>query len=506
MSEAFVYTDEQRARFEAAKREYSGIEKSEYVRSHDDALFGWIDEALRLYSAASLDVQILPELEHKIGKARQIYQMIESRTPWSEVGSTEHPFTYSDAETANNDVGLWVPGYPGFGATDDEKKRFETTKSKYEQIALPVKIARPDLWVNFQWLDQFIKDWRWRRAYPSDVAHFEAEVARIAKAYNEEQAIEPTGFRVGQQVEIYRFNTWLPAVIDKVDDFGFYQVTYEGGMSPTGSHILGSVDPGVRANDLRLATNANQHVRGAIVAPGAGLAGFNVGDTVEMLWFGEWVPAKIEQINRDGKTVTFAVSHGELVSKDGQHKSSAGTVFLVPAKELRKPGDVGWWPGFGPVDEAKRTFELATKRLDELFAWGVAQKLPHRKLTIESVKKYRDAWQKGEAELALLGGYKGDVESLAKEAAEKGFTINGAPLPPVDVESVSAANQTAAAVDNAQKDAAKALEKSAGNLFGSMGKIWSAIPVGYKIGGGVVGVGLLGVGVAAYATQKGKRQ
>lgn len=174
---------------------------------------------------------------------------------------------------------------------------------------------------------------------------------------------------------------------------------------------------------------------------------------------------------------------------------------LLYAEQSGEGRGVGWW--FGPSDEAKSVFEAASKRLDELKAWDIGTKLPHRKLTLESVEKYQKSWLDKEADIAHLGGYKNDVDSLAKEAAEKGFVIKGGPLPTIDVENGSSATQAAAAVAAAQKDASKALSGAASSYWDTVGAALAAIPLRYKLGAGALLLGV--VGIAAYGNAKGRR-
>lgn len=108
--------------------------------------------------------------------------------------------------------------------------------------------------------------------------------------------------------------------------------------------------------------------------------------------------------------------------------------------------EVGWWPGFGPSADATRVFESASARFEQLLKWGIETKLPRLAEAIGATKRYRDAWAKREADLALLGGYKGDIEKLEREAAALGYQKPSETLGSVDVErsSIAASAGTAA--------------------------------------------------------------
>lgn len=314
---------------------------------------------------------------------------------------------------------------------------------------------------------------------------------------------ESKSFQVGDSVEFLYFDTWHPAKIEQVvmhdGQPGHYEVSHDKLQSPDGTkEALAGTHPFVLPEQIRLPKENNKCVRT-----------HKVGDAVEFLWFDEWHPAKIEQINTEGNTTSYAVSHDDLKSSDGTQETMGGTLYYVSPAKLRprqKNADVGWWPGFGPSDEAKAVFDAASLRLDDLLAWGVKDKLPHRARTLEDVMRFRDEWKRGKAELPHLSGFKSDVISLENEAAEKGFKKKPGEIPRIDVENVSAATQAAASVAAAQKELGAIVHDAASEtrtslLSGFFGML-DAIPAAYKIG---VGVGLFGLG-AVYAASAGKRR
>lgn len=99
--------------------------------------------------------------------------------------------------------------------------------------------------------------------------------------------------------------------------------------------------------------------------------------------------------------------------------------------------EVGWWPGFGPSSDATQVFDAASARFEKLLQWGIEKKMPRLAETISATKNYRKAWEKREADLALLGGYKGDVEKLEREAEALGYQKPIDRIAKVDIESSS---------------------------------------------------------------------
>lgn len=337
--------------------------------------------------------------------------------------------------------------------TDEQQVSFTRAKDVYlDAIGDGFRDVRPDLQLVFAWQDAYIEAFAREAAKPEELERFV------------------------RQAEFVREQREAEAGVGAVDGVPFFP-----GFDATADQ------------ELRFQAAASMYAKLQHIA---GLQ--------PELWVNhEWIKKYI----RDWR---WKRAHPHEIGQLEKEVARVRTAWMKENKSQDVAGvedvdEIGWWPGFGPSDESKKTFELASTRLDELLAWGVASKLPHRKLTVDDISKYRAAFTKGDADLSHLGGYKNDVESLAKEAAEKGFVLKGGPLPSVDVEAVSAANAAAAAAVQAQKNVSKALAESAEDAASGLGRLIGSIPTPYKIAIGVGGLGLLGVAAAAFGKERGRR-
>ena len=377
--------------------------------------------------------------------------------------------------------------------SDQQAADFERAKQLYTDAAAPwFREVRADLQSIFAWQDAYIEAVKRQEAKAEELDRFIRQAQFVDEQVTAQGGVGAIShiFKKGDDVELSEFEQWIPGKVVDVKQEGPYTVyAVKTERGDTYFQLLPE----------RLRPRSAQ---GKCIAP---TPIFEPGQYVEIFKFDVWIPAQVIAVGDNLGTPIYVVEHDAAERSDGLGIAAA-IETEVHGSLLREPDkDVGWFPGFGPTKESRETFYEAVKRFTALEKWDVEKKLPHRKPTIEAVRKYRDEWLKEKAELAHFGGFKNDVDSLAKEAAEKGFVIEGGPLPAVDVESVSAANKTAAAVAQAQKEvtaAARELAADTSNtLASSIGSLFDAIPTGYKLAGGVIAVGLLGV----YAANAGRR-
>jgi hypothetical protein len=509
---AMNWTEQQKAEFARAKDLYLSAAENWFrgVRADLQSIFAWQDAYIDAHKRLEANVE---ELERFV---RQAHFIDEQVTAQGGVGAVQHTYT----EKQNFIFDKWKAVYT----------RYATDRLRHEFV--------PELESVFRWSDAFIELWKQRTAHPHELPRFAANAALIFSEY--QKYMDPP--------EAYAPQVEGVQNVDGVPFFPGFDATPEqetrfqaaAAMYQKLQHVVG-LQPHLWTNHEWIKSyirdwrwkRAHPYLIGQLEAEVARVRTawlkenkeYVVGQKVE--WFvpapmNIWAPGEVRSISIGNGQAVYGVKHDDVVIQNerGYQKVPAGNVQVESAfirvpkpktddvagiDESDESDDIGWWPGFGPSDESKKTFELASARLDELLVWNVAAKLPHRKATIESVTKYRAEFVKGDADLAHLGGYKNDIESLAKEAAEKGFVIKGGALPSVDVESVAAANVAAAAAEQARKDAAKALIETGQGVGVGLGKVFEAIPTNVKI---AVGAGVLGLGAiaaAAFGKEKGRR-
>lgn len=337
-------------------------------------------------------------------------------------------------------------------------------------------------------------------------------------------------YRVGESVEFRQLDGWHAAKIERVDATdglaNYYEVSHGNMQSPDGTiEVLAGTHPFVMSSELR----PPHDVAGEVGFYVPGFPGFD--RTEEQTARFNNALTRYKDLPRPelvqfqpGAAEDFSWCDDYVTSwKWRRADPSTLSAFEARVQKLRelyfkwydvKVGeanahfghDVGWWPGFGPSDDAKAVFAAASSRLDELLTWGVKEKLRDRAPTLEYVQRYREDWNRGKAELSHLMGFKSDILSLETQAAEKGFAKKAGEIPRIDVESVSAGTQAAASVAAAQKDlgafAHDAMVETRTTLASGIFGMLDAIPAAYKIG---AGVGVFGL-AAVYAASAGKRR
>lgn len=104
---------------------------------------------------------------------------------------------------------------------------------------------------------------------------------------------------------------------------------------------------------------------------------------------------------------------------------------------------------------AKDTYAEVNRRWHLLLAWGVGDKLPHRRNALEFWRQFASRWDDGDEELEALSTVANELNSVEQEAREKGY---GAPAEKVrapDVEDLSAVHKAAAWASRQAKEAEK---------------------------------------------------
>ena len=67
--------------------------------------------------------------------------------------------------------------------------------------------------------------------------------------------------------------------------------------------------------------------------------------------------------------------------------------------------ELGWWPGFGPSDEAQQTFRSLTADWEAFERIGVGTRIaPYLKDDLTDWRKFRDEWKGGDIPSAEIGG------------------------------------------------------------------------------------------------------
>lgn len=91
---------------------------------------------------------------------------------------------------------------------------------------------------------------------------------------------------------------------------------------------------------------------------------------------------------------------GRYPWQDSRHQQRVAAL----AGEQERP-ELGWWPGFGPTDEAQATFRALTADWEAFERIGVGTRvLPFLKSDLDEWHKFRDEWKAGDIASSDIGG------------------------------------------------------------------------------------------------------
>lgn len=144
---------------------------------------------------------------------------------------------------------------------------------------------------------------------------------------------------------------------------------------------------------------------------------------------------------------------------------------------------MGIFDFWGPNEETKKLLEQLKARWSALYLWGIKSKAPNAHLFWEEWERFRATIDANNVDLSEVNPAVSNLHTAELYAMEKGFAAP-AEVVGIDIENQSAANQTAAAVDQA----ARAVQ----NQLPDIPKIpWATI--GLVSGGALITIGLVGL-------------